>query len=1080
MKLRARKITLSVLVLCMVIPGFSGSERALMRFPDVHGNKVVFVQGGDIWIAPLQGGTANRITIHDGSELFPKFSPNGNLIAFTGEYDGNSDVYVMNRDGGDITRVTFHPGTDTVVGWHPIKNKIIFRSYRKSHSRAPMLFMISPDGTGLEAIPIHEIAQGSFSPDGKAIAYNKVSRESSTWKRYKGGTAQDIYLYNLETKSNKKLTDFKGTDRIPMWVGNKIYFTSDRDRVLNLYSYKDGAIEQLTFHKDYDVRRPSPGINNIVYELGGTLWSLNLKTKTTAKIPIIINTDPKETRPYLKEVSEFITSMDLSPSGNSVLITARGEIFSVPKKNGSIKNLTESSGARDLYATWSPDGKRIAWISDQSGEYEIMLAEPSEESDPVQLTKHGNGFRHTLRWSPDGQKLAYTDQTLTLYIIDVNTKKMTEVDKAEFEDIDVSQENKPINDFDWSPDSQFITYAKMGSDLVYQLFIYSLKTNQIHHVSHGNFNDFNPVFTNDGRHLLFISNRRFNPTFCDIEWEMVYKNVAGIYALTLQRDGKPFLPLINDLDGNKEETDETKKSDDMTIDFDGCATRIQALPMDPGNYRDLKVNDHALFFLNRDDGDFNRFEFRLPEDMNLFRFDFEKRKKSAVIEEISSYSLSGDGASIAYLQENSVSIIDSNSEDSSGEPLSLSNLKMWIHPLQEWQQIFNDAWRIERDYYYDPNMHGIDWDQMKEKYGSLVPYASCRQDIEYLIGELIGELNTSHTYVYGGDVQKTAETVDVGMLGVDWEISQDGSTYEFGKIYDTPNWSLDVVPPLAGPGKNIQKGDLLLKVNGKKVTTQKNIYSYFQNLAGQQVRLTVQASMDPKLTRDVTVVPASSEREFRYQAWVETNRKIVDNASEGQIGYVHLPDTFLDSAVEFPKSFFALGRKKGIIVDGRFNGGGLDPYIFLSRLNRKPHSYWTRRYSHAQTSPVYAPNAHMVCLTNRQAGSGGDELPEEFQRFKMGPVIGTRTWGGLVGVSMFISLMDGGGLTAPDYRIYDDEGKWIVENEGVTPDIEVDLEPEEVQRGYDAQLQKGIEVLLEKIKTDPRPWPKQPDFPVDR
>ena len=1068
-------------VLGFSLSGLAGTSTALMRYPDINGDTLVFVQGGDIWSVSANGGTAKRLTVHDGDEIFPKFSPDGNLIAFTGQYDGNSDVYVMNPDGGDIFRVTYHPSADTVIGWHPLQNKIIFSSARKSFNRYTMLFMISPDGTGLEEIPIHEISQGSFSPDGKEIAYNKVSRENRTWKRYKGGTAQDIYLYNFETQKNTKLTDFEGTDRIPMWVGDKIYFTSDRDQVLNIYVYDVAAqkIEQKTFHKDYDARRPSAGSGKIVYELGGTIWALDLASGKTAQIPVMINTDSKETRPYLKNVQEFITRVDISPNGKRALVTARGDIFSVPKEHGSIENLTESSGARDMDATWSPDGKKIAWISDASGEYEIYMANTSGDRTPIQLTEHKSGFRHTLRWSPDSSKLAYTDQTLALFILDTNTKKVKQVDKAEFEHVDVSQTLKPINDFSWSPDSQFIAYAKMNADLVYHIFIYSLASGEIHDVSQGLFNDFNPTWAKDGKHLLFVSNRRFNPTYCDFEWELVYKKVAGIYALTLQKEGQPLLPLRNDQEEPVPAAPEKKEEAvKIQIDFSGLADRIEALPVDAGNYRNLAATNDSLFFLDREEGDFNRFEFRLPENMDLYAFNYETREKALVIKAINSFAISVDEKSIAYRQGKEVGIIESSVKESEGKNLNCTDLKMWVRPLEEWQQIFNDAWRLERDYYYEPNMHGLDWNQMKEKYGSLVQYASCRQDIQYLIGELIGELNTSHTYVYGGDTQKTSERINVGLLGCDWEVSKDGKFYQFGKIYDVADWSAGEVPPLAGPGKHVEQGDYLLKLNGKPVSAAKNLYSYFQNLAGTQITLTIGKQGDPSRSMDIQVVPTSNEYNMRYLAWVEHNRAVIDKASNGQIGYVHLPDTFENSSIEFPKSFFALGRKKGIIVDGRYNGGGLDPNIFLKRLNRKPHSYWTRRYSHDQTSPVYAPNAHMVCLTNRQAGSGGDELPAEFQQFGMGPVIGTRTWGGLVGVSMFLQLIDNGGLTAPDYRVYDENGKWIVENEGVTPDIIVDLDPAEVQRGYDAQLQKGIEVLMKQIKEDPRPWPTHPEFPV--
>lgn len=1084
-----KKMLLFLAAVCLTAgfsgaPLMAGTDTALMRFPDIHGDQVVFVHGEDIWKVSVNGGSAVRLTIHDGEERFPKFSPDGKMIAFTAEYDGNQDVYVMDENGGGVTRLTYHPDADNVVGWHPVRNKVLFSSSRSSYSRFERLFLVNTDGSGLEELPIHEITQGCFSPDGRRIAYNKTSREFRTWKRYKGGRAQDVYVYDFETQKNERITDFDGTDRIPMWIGDKICFASDRDKVLNIYAYdtRSKTTEPLTRHKDYDARRPSEGGKRIVYELGGSLWVLDVESKQTRKIPVTIDVDPAETRVRLSKVNGYMTDIDLSPSGKRALITARGDLFTVPRENGSIRNLTESSGARDKNAVWSPDGKQIAWLSDAGGEYDVYVMNVEGRGAPLKLTSRKSGYPFALSWSPDSRKLAFTDQTLTLTLLDALTGKETVVDRAQYENVDVSQEKKPIHDYAWSPDSRYMAYVKMDENLVYHIHIYSLESGKHQDVSEGIFNDFSPAFTRDGKHLLFISNRRFNPTYCDFEWEMVYKNVAGIYALTLRKDGERLLPLKSDEEGENRAAPKTAAPGTVkvVIDFDGLARRVEALPLKAGNYRALKTSNQGIFYLNKDEGDFNFFEFRVPSAMDLYCYDPGKRKERSVIKGIQRYALSADGSSIAFLRGNDAGIIDASTTDDPGRGLKLQNLAMWVDPVAEWTQLFNEAWRLERDYYYDENMHGLNWNLMKEKYGKLIRHASCRQDVVYIIGELIGELNTSHTYVYGGDRLRRADRINVGMLGVDWTVDDSHRLYRFGKIYTVPDWSRGIEPPLAGAGRNVKPGDYLLMVNGRNVSSDKNIYSYFQNLAGEQVTLTVNGAPTLTGSREVKVRPAGSESQLRYLDWVEHNRLTADQASGGQIGYLHLPDTYLSSSVEFPKYFFAMGRKKGIIVDGRFNGGGLDPEIFLKRLNRKPHAYWTRRYSQDQTSPVYAPNAHLVCLTNRQAGSGGDELPEFFRHFRMGPVIGTRTWGGLVGVSMFIPLMDGGGLTAPDYRIYTPEGKWTVENVGVTPDIVVDLDPAEMQRGYDAQLQEGIKYLLKKIKDEPRPWPKRPERVIEK
>ncbi len=821
-------VSIMVLSSCLFFStqGYSAEKKPLMRFPDIYENIVVFVYGEDIWKVPVTGGVAVRLTIHDGQERFPKLSPDGQLIAFTGQYDGNADVYIMNIHGGNITRVTFHPGFDEVVGWHPIKNKIMFRSNRKSWSRFTRLFLIDPDGTNLEVLILHEAVQGSFSADGQKIAYNKLSRENRTWKRYKGGTAQEVYVYDFAANNETNITNFAGTDRIPMWIGDKVYFSSDRDRVLNIYSY-DVNLKQtarLTNHTEYDVRRPSMGSGKIVYELGGSLWVLDVNSKTTKQIPVEIHTDAPELRPYFKQVTGNITGIDISPSGKRALIAARGELFTVPKKDGQTRNLTNSSGARDKNGAWSPDGKTITYFSDENGEYQIYLTDPRGGNEAKRLTNFKDGYRHTLRWSPDSKKIAFTDQTLTCYYLDVASKKITKVDKAEYENIDVAMDVKPIFDFAWSPDSRYITYSKMNSDLIYQVYIYSLETGKVNQVSNKIFNDFNPVFSKDGKHLFFISNRRFDPTFCDFEWEMVYKKVAGIISLSLQKDGESILPFKSDEEvvkqekkkpaGNSGQDNKEEPGKNIVINFEGIADRVEMLPLPRGNYRNLALNESTLFFMDKDEGDFNRFEFRIPSTMDLHSFVFAEGKEKTVIDGINSYKLSADGKSIVYKKNNEVGIMESSSSDSPGEKIDLAGLKMWFEPKSEWIQIFNEAWRLERDFYYDPNMHGINWQAMKEKYGKLMTSASCRQDVQFIIGELIGELNTSHTYVFGGDVRRQADRGNIGMLGVDWVVDKKNKRYRFEKIYNVPDWTRNSEPPLAKPGIKIKEGDYLLQVNG--------------------------------------------------------------------------------------------------------------------------------------------------------------------------------------------------------------------------------------------------------------------------
>ena len=1063
------------------------TDPPMMRYPDIHENQVVFVSGGDIWMASTEPESkARRLTIHDGEERHPNFSPDGSHIAFTGEYDGNADVYVMNTEGGNITRLTFHPGFDEVIGWHPTQEKILFSARRSTGTGIPTtrLYTIGLGDKHAEPLILAEAARGSFSPNGKQIAFNKTAREDRTWKRYQGGRAQEVYLYDLEENKEQQLTDFEGTDRLPMWLGEKIYFASDRGGHLNLFSINPSTAaskpEQLTNHQRYDARRLNAGPNKLVYEHAGDIWYYDTRNGQNEKIDIRVGPDAPEARPRLVNVREHITGVGISPRGERALVEARGEIFTVPKEHGPIHNLTRSSGAHDKDPAWSPDGKKVAYLSDASGEYEIHIIDAQGEKSSVQLTDHQQGYRHTLRWSPDGSKIAFTDQKLTLYYLDVQSREITQVDKAEYESVDVPIDEKPISDFRWSPDSRFLTYSKMTEKQVFQIFIYSLEEGKAHNVSQSLFFDFHPVFTRDGNHLLFVSNRTFNPTFGDFEWEMVYKDVAKIYSLTLEKDGEPFLPFRNNKAMDQDAASAQKGNGSrVEIDLEGISGRVEELPLPAGNYRYLSVNDQSLFYLNKDKGDFNRFEFREVGSMDLHAFDFDKRSSRQIIASINQYRLSEDGSHIAYKKGSSAGILSSNATDSQGNELDLSNLEMQLDPRKEWKQIFHEAWRMERDFYYEPGMHGADWDQMRGKYGQLLPRATSREDVGYLIGELIGELNTSHTYVFGGERERQAESVDVGMLGADYQLDEASNRYRFSRILRKPNWSRAVMAPLDRPGMDIVEGDYLLAVNGQEVTGDHNIFSYFQGLAGEQVRLTIHDEPSMEGAREITVEPIRGESSLRYINWVERNRQVVDELSNGKIGYIHFPDTYMGSATHFPEYFYSQLRKEGLIIDGRFNGGGLDPYIFLQRLNTKPLAYWTRRYSHDQTIPSTTVNAHMVCLTNKYAGSGGDMLPFEFRELGMGPVIGTRTWGGLVGVSQFIPLVDGGVLTAPDYRIYDKQGNWIIENEGVTPDIRVELNSLEMSNGKDAQLREGVEQVMDRIKQKPLKWPQHREYPDD-
>ncbi|HMB53012.1 MAG TPA: PDZ domain-containing protein [Thermoanaerobaculia bacterium] len=1066
-------------------PAAAAAEaRPLLHHPTIHGDSVIFNQGGDLWRSPVAGGPAVRLTVDDGEESHPYFSPDGSLVAFRAEIDGDGDVYVMNADGGDVRRVTWHPGNDVPVGWHPVNGKILFASGRQGWPPVPRLYQVAADGSGLEALPLHEAAWGSFSPDGAQIAYNRGAREFRTWKRYRGGWAQEVYVYDFATATDRKLTDFTGTDRQPMWVGDAIYFGSDRDRRVNLHRLdsESGEVTQVTFHDDYDVQHPSTDGRRIVYELGGTLQVLDTAAGTGAeprRIAVEMRIDDPEARPFVADVSGEVQSYAVSPSGARALVVARGEVFSVPREHGPTRDLSRTSGARERGAAWSPDGKWVAWLSDADGEYQIYRAEPGGGGEAEKLTTLAPGYRHTLRWSPDGSKIAFADHTLRLLVLDVESREVTEVDRAEHEPMDVSLDDKPIDDFQWSPDGRWLAYSKLDDDLVSGLWIWSADDGTVHAASEGLYNDFGPTWSGDGEHLLFVSNRRFDPTFGDLDWQMVYKRVAGIYALTLSRDGERLLPLRSDEEVVDEEEGEEAEAGDgevrVEIDFEGLAGRVEALPVEPGNYRHLTAADGRLLFLDSDDGDYNRFEIRQLPPRRLESFSFDSREVETLAEAVEGYATSADGQHVVYSDGRNLSLQKLGGGEAA--KLDLSGLRFQLDPRQEWRQIYREAWRMERDFYYDPAMHGLDWDEVGERYERLLPYASNRADVRFLVGEMIGELNTSHTYVFGGDERRQGERVGVGLLGADW--TADAGRYRVEHVLTTSDWSREIYAPLAAPGVGVEAGDYLLAVDGEQVTADRNLHSYLVDKAGRQVTLTVADDASGGGSRDVRVVPLGGDFMLRYHDWVEGNRRHVEEASGGRIGYVHLPDTYMFSALEFPKLFYAQTRKEGLVVDGRFNGGGLDPDVFLERLARRPLNYWTRRYSHDYYNPLAATRAHMVMLANRQAGSGGDMLPAQFRQLGLGPIVGTRTWGGLVGVSMFLELIDGGGLTAPDYRIYDEGGRWIIEGHGVDPDVTVDLDPAEMERGYDRQLETGLEMLIEKLEAEPVEWPEHEAPPQD-
>ncbi len=1075
---------------------FQEGEGRLMRFPDIAKDKIIFVYAGDIYIVSEKGGIATKLTSGVGLELFPKFSPDGSKIAFTGQYDGNFNVYVMNVAGGEPKQLTFNPDVEPVsermgpnnqvIEWFPDGKYILFRSRQNTYNTwFGHLFKVSIEGGIQQQLILPEGGLASFSPEGDKIAYNRIFRNFRTWKRYFGGLAQDIWIYDFKKNKSERITDWKGTDSFPMWYQNKIYFTSDRDKNLrlNIWSYdlRTKEFKQITFFKEYDVMWPSIGGDKIVFENGGYIYETDLNTEITRRVPIIIQSDNAQALTKWVKAEKFIKKMNISPDGKRVVLEARGDIFTVPVEKGSIRNLTRTSGFHEKNPAWSPDGQWIAYISDESGEEEIYIVNQKGDREPIRITTDGSVFRYELIWSPDSQKLLYSDKSLRLWYVDINKRKPVLIDKDKFWE---------IREYVWSPDSKWVAYAKYHENYSTSIYFYSLEAGKSELITSEFTNDYSPVFDPGGRYLYFISERHFNPALDVRDENFIYQKNAGIYLITLQKDiSSPFAPSSDESEPFKEEEkkdgkEEAKKG--FRIDLEGIRERIVAFPIKGGNYGQLQANKGNIFYLSYP---VRGLGGAYPGEKNiLYRYNLEKRKEFALIEDVDNFVLSYDGKKILYRAEQKgiergqsqyiYGVISSDSEKtlSIGEgKLNLSGMKVKVNLKEEWVQMFKEVWRIERDFFYNPEMNGINWKEQYEKYFPLVSYVGTRYDLNYIFGEMLGELGNSHTYVQGGDYPEV-EGVNVGMLGVDWELDEKTGYYRIKKIYKGDNSRDGYRSPLTEPNIRIKEGDYILAVNNKELKYPVNPYSLFENTVGENVELKVNSEANFNGARVIMVKPIGSEFNLRYLEWVDNNREKVEKASGGKIGYIYLPDMSEDGLNEFQRQFFPQIRKEGLIIDVRYNGGGFVDQMILERLRRILIGMGMSRNGGDTTIPYQVFHGYLVCLANQYSASDGDIFPYYFREYKLGPIIGMRTWGGVRGIRGYISLIDNGNITVPEFSIYGLESQWIIENYGVPPDIEVDNLPELVIQGKDPQLEKAIEYLMEKIKTAPKKLPPRPKY----
>ncbi len=1058
----------------------------LLHYPDISNGKVVFVYAGNLWIVSENGGIARQLTYSPGDELFPRFSPDGKYIAFSGSFEGNFDLYLISTEGGIPKRLTYHPDSDRLVDWYLDGKHLLFLSRRNSwKERFARYFKISIDGGFPELLPLPKGGLASFSPDGTKIAYNRIDRDFRHWKRYMGGMAQDISIYDLKNNIYKKITHYKGTDHFPMWYKNKIFFCSDRDGRENIYYYnlKNGKIKQVTHFKEYDVTWPAIGGNKIVFENGGDIYLLNLKNLKYKKLNIVVNDEGVYKRPHFVDGKDFIDGASISPHGKRVVLTSRGEIFSLPVKKGVVKNISNSQGIRERDVKYSPNGKNLAYFSDKSGEYNLYIYD--REKDSIREVKlPEKAWYFNLKWSPDSKKIAFSNSKMNLFYLNLEDGKITKVDNFPY--------NHSIRDFNWSGDSNYLTYSKGMENDLSAVFIYSIKDGKIHQITSGFSLDVNPAFDKKGDYIFFISYRNFMPQFNTFDNSFIYKNGMKIYGVALRNDVKSILMPENDEVKVKEEKKDSKenkdkeivkkgkeaekkkedknkeKKKDIKIDFEGIGERLVVLPIKPGTYHNLNPIKGGILFLD-------------AESKSVKFYNYKNKKVETVIRGVDDYDVSYDGKYLLYSAKHGklLGVIKTSQrkQKAGSGKINISGLKVYVIPQLEWKQIYKEAWRLERDFFYVPNYNGVNWNVVYEKYAKLLPFVAHRSDLNYLIGEMIGELHCSHTYVFGGSNRYfKAEKTNVGLLGVDYEIEK--GFYKIKKIYRGEMWDKRRISPLNIPGLKVKEGDYILAVNGLKIKPYDNIFKYFQNTAGKEIELTINSKPTFDGSWKIIVKPISSELQLRYIEKIRENRKKVEKATNGKVGYIHLPSTGVDGLNELYRAFLAQHNKKGLIIDVRYNNGGMIPDRFIELLSRKIINYWaTQNTKGFETPYLYSPR-HMVCIINSYAGSGGDAFPYYFRKFKLGKLIGTRTWGGLVGISRNITFTDGGMVTIPEFGIYTPDGKWVVENEGVSPDIEIDNRPDLVVKGKDPQLEKAIEVILKEIKGDKYPQSKKPPLPI--
>jgi len=1077
-----------------ISPSKAQEETLLLRSPSISDTHLTFVYGGDIWVAEKNGANPRRVTTNPGVESNPIFSPDGKQIAFSGNYDGNNDVYTIPVYGGEPKRITFHPAADVVRGWLN-NNEVYFTTTREfQYSLSSRLYKTSTNSAVDIPLMMPEAFQGSPSADGRYWAYIKNSdpteRDRVAFKRYRGGGMVSIWVFDTQTKNVEVIPGDRCNDVKPVWLGSKVYFLSDRDKVVNVFSYDTHSkkVEKLTNFKDYDVRTLQGRGNEIVFEQAGRIHLLETGSKKVNTLKIAIAADPMYKRSKYVQVRDDIREFNISPTGQRVLFQSRGEVVSVPKEKGEARNISNAPGSHEKFPAWSPNGKWISYLSDANGKYQLVLRDQKAVEEPTYIDLGKDIFYFEPVWSPDSKKLVYCDAHLNLFYVDIDSKKVVAVDSDNL----ASQTGRTRNNFSpsWSFDSEWLAYEKTLSNGLSAVFMYNLNTKVAQQVTDGMSYAGQPTFSRDGKYLFFTASTNVGLSNSGLHMSAYDRNpVFNVYAFILSKKTPTIFKTESDEEAIKEDKKEEKKEEPKTeeknndkksetkkpetpakpavkkleVDFDNINRRIIALPLQPGYYT-LDGNVENMLIYRRGG--------------IIGAYDLEKAEDKTLVENGGPFVISADGKKMLYRSGRDYYIATAGQKPApnSGK-VNIDNIQIEVDPAAEWKQIFNEVWAMQKEYFYVENMHGADWKAVKGKYEKFVPYVNHRSDLGYLLNEMMGELVVGHAYIYPGD-QPSSPSVSTGTLGADLEYVN--GVYKINKIFSTLEWNPSFKAPLATPGLNIEEGQYIVAVNGVKLSPEVNLYKLLENKVDKQVVLKINSKPSLDGAREVVVKPISfgQEIELRQTDRIEANRKKVDQLSNGQIAYVYMPNTGREGYTNFNRYYFSQMDKKALLLDERNNGGGSVADYVIDLLSRDLIAGWGIRDGKSFTTPgngIYGPKAMII---NENAGSGGDMMPYMFRYKGLGKLVGRTTMGILVGISGYPSLLDGGSITSPNFGVFDLKGNYIIENEGVAPDIFVEQMPKDLLEGRDPQLERTVQLLLEEMKTYPYKEIKKPADPI--